>query len=119
MGVKASTGAKRQAEQPDTSAAAAPAAASAPGRARRRRQARQRRHDDEFMDMNVDVDPEWAPQSSARGAGQLGFAGTLRNENIGDAAGLVTLASGEFGGGVNLPMLPGSWTAEDDLNPPR
>jgi PPE-repeat protein len=65
------------------------------------------------MDMNVDVDPDWdAPPATAasdRGGGTLGFAGTAPRESAAEAAGLATLAGGEFGGGPTTPMLPGTW----------
>ncbi len=74
-----------------------------------------RGHADEYMDMNVEVDPDWgAPAgggsaASDLGAGNLGFAGAARKETAAAAAGLTTLASDEFGGGPKMPMLPGTW----------
>ena len=66
------------------------------------------------MDMNVDVDPDWdATLVSDRGAGTLGFAGTVRREAAA-AAGLTTLAGDEFGGGAMLPMMPATWRTEGD-----
>ncbi|OBK25640.1 hypothetical protein A5635_15015 [Mycobacterium asiaticum] len=112
MGAKASAGTKRQAAQPDTAAATAAAAARDAARARRRRQAGARDHGDEFMDMNVDVDPDWGSQSSGRGAGRLGLAGTLVDDKAKPATGLATLAVDDYGGGPKVPMLPGSWTAD-------
>ena len=71
---------------------------------------------DQFADMNVDVDPDWgAPAepelvgASDRGAGNLGFAGTVHREAAGAAAGLTALAGDDYGGGPTVPMLPGSW----------
>jgi len=98
-------------------AAAAAAAASARTRQRRRRGAKQRGYGDEFADMNIDVDPDWGapvgePVASAvasdRGAGPLGFAGTVSKGST-QAAGLATLSGDEFGAGPNMPMLPGTW----------
>jgi PPE-repeat protein len=115
MSASASSSAKRKAPEPDTAAVAAAASAREAARARRRRRQRQRGYGDEFMDMNVDVDPDWgAPVggqsvASDRGAGNLGFAGTARKESVGEAAGLTTLAGDEFGGGPRMPMLPGTW----------
>ncbi|OBI92409.1 PPE family protein [Mycobacterium asiaticum] len=122
MGAKASAATKRQAAQPDSAAATAAAAREA-ARARRRRQARSRDHGDEFMDMNVDVDPDWIAQSSGRGAGRLGLVGTLADDKAGDATGLATLAD-DYGGGPKVPMLPGSWAGEpgagqDEVTPPQ
>ncbi|MCV7100092.1 hypothetical protein H7I01_06750, partial [Mycobacterium palustre] len=89
-------------------------------RARRRQRRRQARrgHGDEYLDMNVDVDPDWATPAddalaSDRGAENLGFAGTARKQTAAQAAGLATLAGDEFGGGPTAPMLPGTWDAAD------
>jgi PPE-repeat protein len=46
--------------------------------------------------------------SSDRGAGALGFAGTVRKDSA-EAAGLATLAGDEFGGGASVPMVPKTW----------
>jgi PPE-repeat protein len=67
------------------------------------------------MDLDVGVDPEWqepAPTASERHAGNLGFAGTARNETAAPA-GLTTLAGDEFGGGPSMPMIPGTWAPEE------
>jgi PPE-repeat protein len=109
MSAGASSSAKRKAPEPDSAAAAAAAAARETARARRRRRAAQRAPGDEFMDMNVDVDPDWGTsRASDRGAGALGFAGTARRAGVAPA-GLTTLAGDEFGGGPRLPMTPGTW----------
>ena len=39
-------------------------------------------------------------------------AGTARKETIAGAAGLTTLAGDEFGNGPSVPMVPGTWEAE-------
>ncbi len=100
--------------------AVAAAAAAASGRVRRRRRQRQRGYGDEYMDMNIDVDPDWgAPPgepvastvASDRGAGNLGFAGTVSKDSA-QAAGLATLSEDEFGGGPTMPMLPKTWDPE-------
>jgi PPE-repeat protein len=93
--------------------AAAAAAASARTRQRRRRRATQRGHGDEFMDMNIDVDPDWGSSAAStvasdQGGGNLGFAGTLSKSST-QAAGLATLSDDEFGGGPTMPMLPKTW----------
>jgi PPE-repeat protein len=65
--------------------------------------------------MNIEVDPDWdappsdEPLASSHGAGPFGFAGTVRNKAVEQAAGLATLAGDEFGGGPTVPMVPGSW----------
>jgi PPE-repeat protein len=121
MKTGASASAKRKAPEPDTAAAAAAAAARAQRQARRRRRTILRDHGDEFADMNIEVDPDWSrpaddqPLASDNGAGPLGFAGTVRNEAVAQAAGLTTLAGDEFGGGPTVPMMPGSW--EPDSHP--
>jgi PPE-repeat protein len=105
-------------------AATIPAAAAAvPGRAaaaRRRRRAEMHDHGDEFLDMNVDVDPDWggpadeeallaAATASGSGAGRLGFAGTAHKDADVQASGLTKLAGDEFGSGPRMPMVPGTW----------
>ncbi|MCA2327884.1 hypothetical protein JF780_23265, partial [Mycobacterium intracellulare] len=77
-------------------------------------------HGDEFMDMNVDVDPDWnEPETTAShgGAGNLGFAGTARKEPVA-AAGLTTLAADEFGDAPRMPMVPGTWPPGDGKGAP-
>jgi PPE-repeat protein len=118
-----SSSAQRKASEPDSAAAVAAAAASAreKQRARRRRRAGLRGYGDEFMDMNVEVDPDWGsppgaePVTSAvasgQGAGTLGFAGTARRD-VAEAAGLATLPGDAFGGGPSVPMVPRTWGAE-------
>ena len=60
-----STSAQRKAPEPDIAAAAAAAATSAreKERARRRRRAGMRGYGDEYMDMNVQVEPDWGDPS--------------------------------------------------------
>jgi PPE-repeat protein len=118
-----SAGARRKAPEPDIAAAAAAAAASAreKERARRRRRAGMRGYGDEYMDMNVEVEPDWGDPSgvqpgavaSDRGAGNLGFAGTASKQTAAEAAGLATLAGDEFGGGPSMPMLPRTWEPDE------
>ncbi len=119
MSTSASASAKKKAPQPDSAAAAAAAAAREQARRRRRRRAGLREYGDEFMDMDVEVGPDWgAPPgeepvvstvASEQGVRNLGFAGTVRREAVGEAAGLTTLAGDEFGGGPRMPMVPGTW----------
>ncbi|GLC05288.1 hypothetical protein Mkiyose1384_60870 [Mycobacterium kiyosense] len=113
--------AKKKAPEPDSAAAEAGAAARA--RARRRRRAALHDHGDEFMDMNVDVDPDWgvppngeqelSSAASDQGAGYLGFAGTMSKEAGGAAAGMITLPEDEFGSGPKVPMIPGNWNLDE------
>ncbi len=73
------------------------------------------------MDMNVDVEPDWAGPAGAtavaseRGSGSLGFAGTVANESAAQAAGLATLAGDDFGGGPRIPMVPGTWDSDGGI----
>jgi PPE-repeat protein len=125
MSSSASSSAKRKAPEPDSAAAAAAAAATAAGaaRARRRQRGRMRGYGNEYMDMNVEVDPDWAgppaaespaaTMASDQGAGNLGFTGTARREAAAGAAGLTTMVADEFGSGPRMPLLPGTWGAED------
>jgi PPE-repeat protein len=108
---------------PVAAAAAVAAAAQERTRKRRRQRAQQHGQADEFMDMNVDVDPDWgAPRgrervastvASDRGAGPLGFAGTASRGGE-QAAGLATLLGDEFGAGPTMPMVPGTWGADPE-----
>ncbi len=129
LSASASSSAKRAAPQSDTTVAAAVVAAREQARARRRRRARQRGFGDEFLDMDIEVAPDWGTQpgagpspapggepvtstgASGRGAGTLGFAGTV-SEGSAEAAGLIALAGDEFGGGPKAPMLPNNWDPE-------
>ncbi|HEY2085860.1 MAG TPA: PPE family protein [Mycobacterium sp.] len=118
MSASAASRAKRKAPEPDSAAAVAAAAVRGQRQARRRRRAILRDHGDEFADMNIEVNPDWdappddEPLASSNGAGPLGFAGTVRNQAIGRAAGLATLAGDGFGGGPTVPMLPVSWDSD-------
>jgi PPE-repeat protein len=118
-GISTSASAKRKAPEGDTAAAAAAtAAARQQARRRRRRSAALGGDADEFADMNVEVDPDWgAPAgdepvastvASDRGAGTLGFAGTVSKGGA-QPAGLAVLAADEFGSGPTVPMVPGTW----------
>jgi PPE-repeat protein len=122
ISASAAASASRKASEPDSAAAAAEAAAREQARKRRRRRTALREHGDEFADMNVDVDPDWAvppdgepstpsvaTTASDLGAGNLGFSGTVHKEAAGAATGLMALADGEFGGGPRAPMLPSTW----------
>jgi PPE-repeat protein len=124
MSTSASASAKRKAPEPGAAGLAAAAAAREVARARRRRRAKQRGYGDEYMDMDIAVDPDWgnppgeqpvaSTVASDRGAGNLGFAGTAAKETAAEAAGLTTLAGDEFGGGPRMPMLPGAWDPDGE-----
>jgi PPE-repeat protein len=83
-------------------------------RTRRRHRARLHSHAHEFMDMNIDVGPEWSVSAaeSDRGAGALGFSGTIAKGSE-QATGLATLSDDGFGGGPSLPMLPNTWATSE------
>jgi PPE-repeat protein len=86
-------------------------------RARRRRRAAMRDYGDEFADMDSDLGPSTAPEeasalASDHGAGPLGFAGTVRKDAAGEAAGLTTLSGNGFDDGPRMPMVPGTWDPE-------
>jgi PPE-repeat protein len=98
---------------------AAVAAASSAASARERRRARKKRgaiardYGDEYMDMDTDLDrspPVDGPRVSAstRGAGPMGFAGTVPSGTT-EAAGLTALQGDSFGGGPVNPMMPSTW----------
>ncbi len=124
LSASASASAKSKAPQADAAVAAAAAAARDRVRARRRGRAKQRGYGDEFMNMDVEVDPEWgaspeapstgggepaaSPAASDRRAGTLGFAGTV-SKNSAQASGLIALSGDKFGGGPRMPMVPGTW----------
>ncbi|HEX4177090.1 MAG TPA: hypothetical protein VHY57_01585, partial [Rhizomicrobium sp.] len=123
MGSSASSRAKKKTPEQDAAVAAGVAAArdQAQAQRRQRRRAKQRGYGDEYANMDIDVDPDWggppgeepvaSTVASDRGAGTLGFAGTVSKDS-GQAAGLTTLAGDEFGGGPTMPMLPGSWNPD-------
>ncbi len=81
MAGRAGAGDKRKAAEPFAAAAAA-VGSREQLRSRRRRRGGLRGYAHEFMEMNINVDPDWGdPESgsgatSDRGAGPLGFAGT-------------------------------------------
>jgi PPE-repeat protein len=55
--------------------------------------------------------------ASERGAGTLGFSGTVHKETAVRATGLTTLDGDSFGGGPKMPMMPASWTHDPDQQP--
>jgi PPE-repeat protein len=113
MSASTGAGAKKKAPEPDSAAAAAASSAQQAARRQRRRRARQRDYGDEYMDMNVDVEPDWDETvASDRGAGSLGFTGTARTKAT--ATGLTTLAGDEFGSGPTIPMMPATWDSGRD-----
>jgi hypothetical protein len=102
-------------------AAASGVAASAAARRKRRRKQQEdikgRGFADAYMDYEDEPEQEQPPRAeprvtaSERGAGPMGFSGTVDNGGKGTAhvTGLTTLAGDPFGGGPKAPMLPGSW----------
>jgi PPE-repeat protein len=119
-GASAKAGATTRLRAPAEAAAiAAAAAARRRTRTRRRQHARKYNYADAFMD--VDVDPDWdatppdepvaLTAASDRGAGPLGFAGTVSKSSE-KATGLATLSDDGYGSGPSMPMLPGTWSPE-------
>lgn len=114
----------------DHTAAKAPASGSAAAvgsaaaltamerRKRRRKKAAEIRdfaYADEYMDYDEDDQrppvphqEEPAVRASGRGAGPMGFSGTVTGD--GKAAGLTEMSGDQFGGGPVDPMLPGTWS---------
>jgi PPE-repeat protein len=95
-------------------AAAVGAVSRGKSRLRRRRRAEMRDYADEYADMDADLDASAEPQEAAvlasdRGAGSLGFVGTMHKDTAAQAAGLATLSGNGFGEGPSMPMLPGTW----------
>jgi PPE-repeat protein len=116
MSSSATAGETKKAAEPYAAAATAAAVARDPHRPRRRRRAGVRGYAHEFMEMNINVDPDWSPSAataSHRGAGPLGFAGTMRKPAVA-ATGLAILEDDDFGGGPTMPMVPGSWNVDHD-----
>jgi len=104
----------RGASKAPAAGAAAAAGATDLTRTRRRQRARLHSHAHEFIDMNVDVEPEWTVPTaeSHRGAGALGFSGTIARGGE-QATGLATLSDDGFGGGPSMPMLPTTWARSE------
>ncbi|HEY2448920.1 MAG TPA: PPE family protein [Mycobacterium sp.] len=98
-------------------AAAVGAVSRAKSRLRRHRRAEMRDYADEYADVDRDLGPSAEPEGAAvlasdRGAGSLGFVGTVHKDTAAQAAGLATLSSNGFGGGPSMPMVPGTWGPE-------
>ncbi|OBJ05920.1 hypothetical protein A5660_15130 [Mycobacterium alsense] len=116
-------GARIRAEEPVPDSAAVAAAAAAAARRDQARAARRLRTvidrgyryeyleaEDETVIACGTIGLEHRAQSG-RGAGAMGFAGTLLRTGA-EPAGLTTMAGDAFGGGPELPMVPGTWTDE-------
>ncbi len=94
-------------------AAAAPARTATLQRSRQRRRAVMRGRGHEYMDLDSDVDAPpggepTAPAASDRGAGSLGFTGTVATAGGVRPEGLIALVDG-FGTGPTVPRLPQTW----------
>ena len=117
MASTAGAGDKKKAAEPFASAASA-AAAAREQRSRRRRRGGMREYSHEFMEMNINVDPDWdgpdggLTATSDQGAGPLGFTG-ISHQKDWAATGLATLADDEFGNGPIMPMVPGTWNIDE------
>ncbi|ORA77316.1 hypothetical protein BST29_23570 [Mycobacterium malmoense] len=97
---------------------------ASPARRRRRAKLTQLGRGYEYMDLEGDAGhgsgalpgrPRVAsPLASDRSAGILGFAGTAREQAVGEAAGLTTLAGDSFGAGPTMPLIPNTWGRDLD-----
>lgn len=115
---KRSSGSRRSrsAEEDASESQGAPGEAEAQALAakrRRRQRAQQRGFGDEYMDMNVEVTPDWdqppgAASASDSGAGALGFTGTATDVRR-RATGITVLSGDGLDTEPRIPMLPGSW----------
>lgn len=108
-------------------AAASGIAASAAERRKRRRKQKEdikgRGYADAYMDYadEPDAGPDTEASSasgsgvtaSSRGAGPMGFPGTIATGTT-EAGGLSTLTGDSFGGGHKSPMLPAGWDPDGD-----
>ncbi|SHW03453.1 PPE family protein [Mycobacteroides abscessus subsp. abscessus] len=63
--------------------------------------------------MDLDVSPEWESGASGSGAGPMGFTGAVSRTGT-TPVGLTTTRSDEFGDGARAPMLPSTWSPDDD-----
>ena len=118
------SGAKAPASDIAASSAAAAAASSlAKRKARRKRGAEvhERGYADAYMDYEPGPDSEATPRpaprvgASSRGAGAVGFTGTVTTERTDQAdrsRGLTQLPEDPYGGGPVDPLLPGNWDPE-------
>jgi PPE-repeat protein len=116
--------AKNARRTPAAEAAASPAAAAAQEQARRRRRRRDqmRGYGDEYMEMNVQVEPDWGTPAGAGSAGSAtasqrgarGFGGTVSRDPGARAGGLTRLAGDGFGDHPREPMLPNTWDRDGD-----
>lgn len=132
-GMIASASSSVRKKAPESETAAAPSTtASTRKRARARRHraatAKQLGRGYEYMDLDDDLDFEpdgsppdasWATSSVAsdHGARGFAFAGAARKYSVTEAAGLMTLTGDRFGGGPNMPKLPGGWDRNETQGP--
>ena len=104
------TAAVTRTAKPATAAAAA--AVDTTERARRRRRPRAQLIDRGFRHEYPYTESDAVALASDLGAGAVGFPGTSHQE-VAEAAGLATLTGDALGAGPDMPMLPGSWEADD------
>jgi PPE-repeat protein len=113
------------AKAPASGAAAAVGSAAALTAAERRKRRRKKAAEikdfayaDEYMDYDEDDERPPVPHqedpavsASTRGAGQIGFTGLAAGDER--ATGLTEMTGDQFGGGPVNPMLPGSWSSDE------
>ncbi|OBJ10718.1 PPE family protein [Mycobacterium colombiense] len=115
-GTSMSLGSRAGQKSPAPDTVAAPAAAARREQVRRRRRPRSglidpgRRY--EYLDQGSDAESADATASD-RGAGQMGFAGTVP-ESGAAPVGLITVAGASLDDSPSLPLLPSSWSPETE-----
>jgi PPE-repeat protein len=107
----ASNRARRKSHEPTPDDAEVPATAaeSARERLRSRRRRGAEAKDHAYRYEYIGPDPAEPLQSSAAGAGPLGFAGAATKSGVAQPAGLIMLDSDRLSSGPSAPMLPSSW----------
>ncbi|GAB3010311.1 PPE family protein [Mycobacterium bourgelatii] len=116
----AATGARKKAADSDAAeapAAAVPAQAQAAAKRRKRAKAKEIDRGWGFMDLESDNDlAEPSVGASNQGGGTLGFAGTVRRDDGGRAAGLITLVDAAYDG-PRAPVMPSTWDPDAGASP--
>jgi PPE-repeat protein len=117
-GTNMSIGTRAGQRSPEPDVVAAPAVAATRDQARRRRRARpgliDPGHRYEYLDQGSGAQSADHPATASdRGAGRMGFAGTVREADT-TPVGLTTLAGASLDDSPSLPLLPSSWCPDTD-----